>query len=83
MLNKKKEKISEESHSTESISQSVLSVQKQKEKGCIQFFKDCLFFIISGYGKYLMKNIGYFPSHFIRNTIYKYIMIIRILSVKF
>lgn len=76
ILNKKKEKISEKPSSKGTIPQTVLNVQKPKKKGCIQTFKDCLFFIISGYGKYLMKNIGYFPSHFIRNTIYRYIYLV-------
>ena len=46
---------------------------KSNRKGIIQQIKDFIFFVVSGYGKYLIKNIGYFPSHFIRNAIYKHI----------
>lgn len=48
-------------------------VNKQNKKGFIQRIKDFIFFVVSGYGKFLIKNIGYFPSHFVRNTIYKHI----------
>lgn len=42
----------------------------------IQKIKNTLFSIISGYDRLLMHQIGYFPSHRIRNFIYRYIYLI-------
>lgn len=41
------------------------------KKTIIQKIKDFIFFIVNGYGKYLMIKIGYFPSHYVRNFVYK------------
>ena len=41
-----------------------------------QKIKDFLFFVISGYSKFLMVRIGYFPSHDVRNMVYKYLYLV-------
>lgn len=79
LLNKKNKEISlnENTNNTapyDNTKQTIIN--PTHKKGLLQKIKDFIFFIISGYSKYLMINIGYFPSHFIRNMIYKYIYLI-------
>lgn len=46
---------------------------RKRGKSC---FKNFLFSIIIGYERLLMYRIGYFPSHRVRNLIYKYIYLV-------
>ena len=49
---------------------------KKYQNICVQYIKKQLFLYITGYDRFLMYQIGYFPSHYIRNIIYKYIFLI-------
>ena len=52
--------------------------QRRKESiahknGIVQRIKNQLFFVITGYDRFLMYQIGYFPSHTVRNFVYRHI----------
>ena len=50
--------------------------KKHDQSVFVKFVKKQLFFTITGYARLLMYQVGYFPSHSIRNFIYKYIFLV-------
>lgn len=60
---------------------SYIENEKQKKEvkkhSLIKRIKNQIFFILTGYERLLMYKIGYFPSHRVRNFVYKYIFLVQ------
>lgn len=76
--NKKNEK-ADRNHSPQipiERNQKDLSLEPPCKKKKFAAFRNFLFSVISGYERLLMYQIGFFPSHRIRNFVYKFIFLI-------
>lgn len=76
-INLRKKKNNNRSINNTNVNDKVeVNINYKQHKSFFQLIKDQIFFLVSGYERVLMYKIGYFPSHRVRNFVYKKIFLI-------